>query len=180
MPDYEVGEQTGASSNNNNQEEQRPTVRNIETRDIGGSNDVWVAEKVAPTVIARIFKQSVERMGKGEGSVRSDDMPTVKWEVMGGGNIKMDLHFHEKQIESEFSFESEYLEGSPRPPSVTGPDELGGTVGEVADLFEDAFNVEWEFTELSGASIGWGGSVVDFEFKYDGFTEVSRVENVNI
>lgn len=174
MPQYNKD-----SDNSDQYEEYSAPLGSLNISGTSSESRVWIKNKVSPLVMARTLKQMITEINDTGGRLSAKGMPAIEYDIMGSGSIMLRLHFHEKMIENNFIFRSEYNGDIPVAPDVTDATELGGPVGELSNLLEDAFNASFEFAELDGASIGIGGRIVDFEFKYDGFANRKKIENTD-
>lgn len=163
----------------NDYKEYKPPAGTLEIKDIGSESQIRIDETVSSTVILRLIKQMITEMGLTEGEIKSKDGPRIEFDLFAGDVVSINLKFHEQNIENEFRFKSNYIDGVPNAPEATPPSQLGGKVGEYAEALENKFGVIFDFAELDGASIGYE-SIVDFEFEYDGSTTKSRIVNTEL
>lgn len=101
-----------------------------------------------------------------------DHLFAIEWENNQFGGAKLTLIFHERLVDGEFTL-------NPAGPDAidaeqaTQPTELSTTLDEVLSSIEDEIDIrKWDFYEVVGASIAFGGHITGFEFKFETFVSM--------
>jgi len=132
--------------------------------------------RLSPFAMVRSMVDAVEDGADNgvvsERGVGSGGNMMLEWDNSFAG-LSVELKFHETMIENDFTFTPDV-----RGEQGTSPEKLGGKVGELAGILNQAFDMQWDFAELDAASIGHE-HLTDYEFEYEGIA-MKSVSNVDL
>jgi len=131
--------------------------------------DDMEANRVAgPVTIAREVHDVVQ---SGESEEVSARLASVKVEHNQFGGVQFEIQFHQKQVQSEFTFNAMVAERDPigdATSKATNIQELSEDIGTLANIIKMAYDTNpWEFAELNAASISGSGALTDYGFVYE-------------